>query len=49
MIGLTVSLPAYNEAENIGPMIDMVRAKVGPLVDDLEIVVVDDGSSDNTA
>ena len=49
MTSLTVSLPAYNEAENVEAMIDMVRAKVGSLVDDLEIVVVDDGSSDNTA
>jgi glycosyltransferase involved in cell wall biosynthesis len=49
MTSLTVSMPAYNEAENIRPMIDMVRAKVEPLVDDLEIVVVNDGSSDNTA
>lgn len=48
MTSLTVGLPAYNEAENIGPMIDRVLAKIGPLVDDLEIIVVDDGSSDNT-
>ncbi len=48
MTSLTVSMPAYNEAENIRPMIDMVRAKVGPLVDDLEIVVVNDGSADDT-
>jgi glycosyltransferase involved in cell wall biosynthesis len=46
---LTVALPAYNEAENITPMVDMVRTKVGPLVDDLEIIVVNDGSADNTA
>ncbi|GAG52694.1 unnamed protein product, partial [marine sediment metagenome] len=46
---LTVGLPAYNEAENIGPMIDLVRDKIAPLVDDLEIIVVDDGSSDDTA
>jgi len=46
---LTVSLPAYNEAENIGLMIDLARAKVAPLVDDLEIIVVNDGSSDQTA
>ena len=46
---LTVALPAYNEEQNIGPMIELVREKVGPLVDDLEIVVVDDGSSDDTA
>lgn len=49
MTSLTVSMPAYNEGLNIGPMIDMARTKVGPLVDDLEIVVVDDGSKDNTA
>jgi glycosyltransferase involved in cell wall biosynthesis len=46
---LTVALPAYDEAENITPMVEMVRTKVGPLVDDLEIIVVDDGSADNTA
>ena len=46
---LTVGLPAYNEAENIAPMIDLVRDKIAPLVDDLEIIVVDDGSSDDTA
>lgn len=48
MTSLTVSMPAYNEAENIAQMIDMVRAKVGPLVDDLEIIVVNDGSADRT-
>ncbi len=46
---LTVSLPAYNEEHNIGAMIDRVRDQVGPLVDDLEIIVVDDGSRDGTA
>lgn len=49
MSSLSVCMPAYNEAANIARMIDMVREKVGPLVDDLEIVVVDDGSRDNTA
>jgi glycosyltransferase involved in cell wall biosynthesis len=48
MTSLTVSMPAYNEAENIAEMIDRVRDDVGPMVDDLEIVVVDDGSSDDT-
>ncbi|NLX42035.1 MAG: glycosyltransferase family 2 protein [Chloroflexi bacterium] len=46
---LTVSLPAYNEEGNIGQMVDRVRNEVGPLVDDLEIIVVDDGSRDRTA
>jgi len=49
MTSLSVGLPAWNEAENIVPMVNMVREKVAPLVDDLEIIVVDDGSSDNTA
>lgn len=49
MVSLSVGMPAYNEGENIGPMIDMVRTKAAPLVDDLEIIVVDDGSADNTA
>ncbi|MHB9034137.1 MAG: glycosyltransferase family 2 protein [Anaerolineae bacterium] len=49
MTSLTVSMPAYNEALNIRPMVDMVAIKVGPLVDDLEIIIVDDGSKDNTA
>ena len=48
-VSLTVSLPAFNEQDNIGPMIDLVRQEVGPLVDDLEIIVVDDGSRDATA
>ncbi len=46
---LTVSLPAYNERDNIGPMVNLVREQVGPLVQDLEIIVVDDGSADDTA
>ena len=48
MTSLTIAMPAYNEAENIAQMIDMARDKVGPLVDDLEIVIVDDGSADGT-
>jgi glycosyltransferase involved in cell wall biosynthesis len=41
-------MPAHNEAGNIAQMIDAVRAKVGPLVDDLEIIVCNDGSKDAT-
>ena len=48
MASLTVAMPAYNEAENIARMIDMVRAKVEPLVEDLEIIICNDGSSDDT-
>jgi glycosyltransferase involved in cell wall biosynthesis len=45
---LTIAMPAYNEADNIAQMIDMARTKVGPLVDDLEVVIVNDGSRDRT-
>ena len=48
MTSLTVSMPAYNEADNIAEMITRARDVVGPLVDDLEIIVVDDGSKDST-
>ncbi len=48
MTSLSVAMPAYNEEANIEPMVDTVRAKVGPLVDDLEIVICNDGSADAT-
>lgn len=48
MTSLTVAMPAYNEAENIAEMIDRARTIVGPLVDDLEIIVCNDGSADET-
>lgn len=43
---LSVVIPAYNEAATIEKVLDLV-AKV-PLVMKLEIIVVDDGSSDET-
>lgn len=49
MTSLSVVLPAYNEEANIGPMIEDVVRVVVPLVDEYEIVVVDDGSRDQTA
>lgn len=45
---LTVSLPAYNEAANIKDMIGLVREQIGPFTDDLEVIVVNDGSRDAT-
>ncbi|MEZ0241457.1 MAG: dolichyl-phosphate beta-glucosyltransferase [Chloroflexota bacterium] len=50
---LTVVLPAYNEAERIGPALDELfgyldRAPAG-LPSRVEILVVDDGSADSTA
>lgn len=44
-----MALPAYNEAENLPLMVAEVVTAVQPLVDELELIVVDDGSQDNTA
>jgi len=46
---LTVALPAYNEEANIAAMIEEVVRTVAPLASDWEVVVVDDGSRDETA
>ena len=42
-----VVLPAYNEASNIGPLIDRIAAALASR--SYEVVVVDDGSVDGTA
>jgi len=48
---LSVVIPAYQEAERMASTLARVRAELGPVVgpDGLEIVVVDDGSTDGTA
>jgi putative flippase GtrA len=46
---LSVDVPAYKASPFIAETVDRLRAELGPLVDgDLEIVVVDDGSPDDT-
>ena len=42
-------LPAYNEADNIEPMVAEATPALESVTDDYEIVVVDDGSADDTA
>ncbi len=47
--GLSIVLPALNEEENIGPMIESCLTAANDLVGDYEVIVVDDGSSDGTS
>jgi glycosyltransferase involved in cell wall biosynthesis len=46
---MSVVLPAYNEEENAGPAVMEAMEIVGPIADDYEVIVVDDGSRDGTA
>jgi glycosyltransferase involved in cell wall biosynthesis len=48
---LSLVIPAFREADRIAATVGRIRDELGPLVgpDDLEIVVVDDGSGDATA
>ncbi|MGH7827979.1 MAG: glycosyltransferase family 2 protein [Candidatus Binatia bacterium] len=45
---LSIVIPVYNEEENVEPLIQEVGAAIEPLGKRWEIVVVDDGSWDNT-
>jgi glycosyltransferase involved in cell wall biosynthesis len=46
---ISVIIPAYNEGEVIGNVIKQIRAVVNKLDKGHEIIVIDDGSRDNTA
>lgn len=46
---LTILLPAYNEEEAIGGVIDEIRGTLRDSRQTWEILVVDDGSTDRTA
>jgi glycosyltransferase involved in cell wall biosynthesis len=48
-IDLSVVIPAYNEAGRIGPTLDRLIATLGRLPVPWEILVADDGSTDDTA
>ncbi len=45
---LTFFFPAYNEEENVERTVQFALEKIGPLVDSMEVLVVDDGSTDRT-
>jgi glycosyltransferase involved in cell wall biosynthesis len=46
---LTCVFPAWNEEDNIGPLLDEAVAALPAFANDFEIVVVDDGSTDATS
>jgi glycosyltransferase involved in cell wall biosynthesis len=45
---LTFFFPAYNEEANLEATVERALADIGPLVDSMEVLVVDDGSTDRT-
>ncbi len=45
---VSAMFPCYNDGETIGGLVDDVHAALASLVDDLEVIVVNDGSSDNS-
>ncbi|MGH7741701.1 MAG: glycosyltransferase family 2 protein [Candidatus Eiseniibacteriota bacterium] len=48
-IDLSIVIPAYNEVENLEPLLGELRAVLSGVPGTHEIVLVDDGSSDGTA
>jgi len=49
LIDLTIILPTINECENLEKLIPQIVSNIdNSLVKDYEIIVVDDGSTDNT-
>lgn len=45
---LTFFFPAYNEEENVERTVQLALDQIGPMVSSLEVLVVDDGSTDRT-
>ncbi|HZO30933.1 MAG TPA: glycosyltransferase, partial [Chloroflexota bacterium] len=45
---LTVFVPAYNEVENLASTVETIMRALSVSVEDYEVIVVDDGSTDGT-
>jgi glycosyltransferase involved in cell wall biosynthesis len=45
---LTFFFPAFNEEENVESTVARAVSEIGPLVESLEVLIVDDGSTDRT-
>ena len=48
LMELSVVIPVFNEEENLNPLISEIEAALNSLSKRYEIVVIDDGSQDNT-
>ena len=48
-LDLTIAIPCLNEERNIGATLDTVAAAMSELPYSYEILVIDDGSTDDTA
>jgi glycosyltransferase involved in cell wall biosynthesis len=46
---VSAMFPCYNDATTIGKLVDDVHGALAPLVDDVEVIVVNDGSRDGSA
>ncbi len=49
MPSISLVMPAYNEADNIEPMVEEATPALEAVSENYEIIVVDDGSADDTA
>jgi glycosyltransferase involved in cell wall biosynthesis len=49
VVGLSVIMPAFNEAPNLAEVVPRTAAVLAEIPDGFEILVVDDGSTDGTA
>lgn len=45
---LSIIIPVYNEEESIGPLIQEIRSALEPMARSYELIIVDDGSGDET-
>ncbi|MBL7189926.1 MAG: glycosyltransferase family 2 protein [Phycisphaerae bacterium] len=48
MVSISVFFPCYNEQENVGPTVERAIVVLEKLNADFDIIIVDDGSSDDT-
>ncbi len=46
---ITVILPCYNECENLTPLLEQLKEELEPLKIAWEVLIIDDGSTDETA